>query len=274
MFFDLTVDFLPKIAISWDRLGLIAAFFIVAWLIHRLARRLSRPVMRLSRFAGGSRAPSESRQETLQGLIAGAITFVVFAAAGLSSFSLFVDASTLVWMVGLFSAAFGLGARPLVSDFLAGASFIFDDIYDVGEKVQLLGLAAGDVEGVVEKVNLRTTLIRAGSGEPFTVPNGEIRVVRNFSRGRFSASNVTLKLGTSDLPAALALLDELGNEAMHLLPNLLEPWQVISETGLMGQQTELTVLAKAKYGKAAEMRPRLLSLIQERLSEAGIPLAS
>lgn len=274
MFSDFTIDFLPKITISWERMGLIAAFFLAAWLVHRLARRLSGPVMRLSRIAGGSRAPSITRQQTLQGLIAGAITFVVFAAAALSSFSLFVDASTLVWMVGLFSAAFGLGARPLVSDFLAGASFIFDDIYDVGEKVQLLGLAAGDVEGVVEQVNLRTTLIRAGSGEPFTVPNGEIRVVRNFSRGRYSTSNVTLRLGTSDLPAALALLEALGSEAIHLLPNLLEPWQVISETGLMGQQTELTLLTKAKYGKAAEMRPRLLSLVQERLNEAGIELAS
>ena len=85
---------------------------------------------------------------------------------------------------------------------------------------------------------------------------------------------MTLRLGTSDLPAALALLDELGIEAIHLLPNLLEPWQVISETGLMGQQTELTLLAKAKYGKAAEMRPRLLSLVHERLSEAGVTLAS
>jgi hypothetical protein len=53
----------------------------------------------------------------------------------------------------------------------------------------------------------------------------------------------------------------------------LEPWKIISETGTIGQQTELTLVAKARFGKAAEMRPRLLTFVQEKLSEADIPLA-
>jgi hypothetical protein len=58
-----------------------------------------------------------------------------------------------------------------------------------------------------------------------------------------------------------------------LLPNLLEPWQVISESGVIGQQTELTLIAKARFGQAAEMSPRLLALVQERLSEIDVILA-
>jgi hypothetical protein len=53
----------------------------------------------------------------------------------------------------------------------------------------------------------------------------------------------------------------------------LEPWQVISESGVIGQQTELTLLAKARFGQAAEMRPRLLALAQQRLAEANVDLA-
>jgi hypothetical protein len=53
---------------------------------------------------------------------------------------------------------------------------------------------------------------------------------------------------------------------------MLEPWRVISESGTIGQTTELTLLAKARFGKAAEMQPRLLALVQERLSEAGVEL--
>jgi len=33
------------------------------------------------------------------------------------------------------------------------------------------------------------------------------------------------------------------------------------------------LLANARFGRAAEIRPRLLALVQERLTEAGIPLA-
>jgi small conductance mechanosensitive channel len=170
-------------------------------------------------------------------------------------------------MVGLFAAAFGLGARPLVSDFLTGVGFLFEDTFDVGEKVDILGN-----EGVVETVNLRTTTLRAPSGELFVVPNGEIRIVRNFSRGRFSPATVSVKLNSEDLSRALSLLEELSKEALLILPNLLEPWQIISQSGSIGQQTELTLVAKAKYAMGAEMRPRLLALVHERLNEAGVHL--
>ena len=151
---------------------------------------------------------------------------------------------------------------------------MFEDPFDVGEKVELPGLAAGSVMGIVEAVYLRTTVIRSMSGEPFIVPNGEIRVVRNFSRGDFSEANVKIKLATADLGRAIPLLEELGQEAVGMLPNLLDPWQVISETGEMGQQTDLTLIAKARFGQAGEMRPKLLNLVQDRMEDAGIELAS
>ena len=180
---------------------------------------------------------------------------IAFVTAILASVGLFVDPDTLVWMVGLFSAAFGLGARPLISDYLAGISFIFEDTFAVGEKIELPGIHS--VEGVIEAISLRTTSFRAVSGELFVVPNGEIRTVRNFSRGKFSVTNITFRINASDLGKALPFLEELGNEAVSLLPNLLEPWQVISESGVIGQETELTLIAKAKFGMASEMRPRL-----------------
>lgn len=247
----------------------IGFFFMLAWLVHRLAWRVAGRIIQISRFKPHNLQPRPERQRTLQSLIASTIRLVAFAVATLASLSLFVPINTLVWMIGLFSAAFGLGARPLISDFLTGVSLIFEDTFAVGEKVEVLG-----VEGVVEAVNLRTTLIRASTGELYVVPNGEVRIVRNFSRGRFSSLTIKLKIATADLNRALPLLEELGKEAVVLLPNLLEPWQVISESGVIGQQTELTLLTKARFGKAAEMRPRLLALIQERLAEVDIDLAN
>jgi hypothetical protein len=40
----------------------------------------------------------------------------------------------------------------------------------------------------------------------------------------------------------------------------------------MGEHTELTLLAKAAFGQAAELRPILLALVQARLTEADITL--
>lgn len=262
---------LPVVPISpWlVNAGLIAIFFLVAYLVHRLAGSLASRVLSLNRFRSRRRELSPQRIITLRGLIASGISLASFAIAMLASLSLFIDANTLVWMIGLFSAAFGLGARPLVNDFLTGISFLFEDTYGVGEKVAML-----DVEGVVEAVNLRTTLVRAPTGELYVVPNGDVRVIRNFSRGRFSTTTVRIKIPSQDLEQALSLLESLGQEAVYLLPNLLEPWQVISETGELGPQTELTLVAKARFGKGAEMRPRLLALVRDRLTEAEIELAA
>jgi hypothetical protein len=58
------------------------------------------------------------------------------------------------------------------------------------------------------------------------------------------------------------------------LPNLIEPWRVISETGIIGQTAELTLLAKARFGQAAEMRPRLLALVHKALEDENIELVS
>jgi small conductance mechanosensitive channel len=211
------------------------------------------------------------RQQTIQHLVASTISIVAFVIAALFSLSQFLSAGTLALLAGLFTAAFSLGARPLIADILAGMSFIFEDNFDVGEKIEIANVT-GRVEGVVESMNLQTTIVRAPTGELYVIPNSEIRILRNFSRGRFSTAYLTLKLATGDLERALPLLAELGNEAVARFPHLLESWQVISESGVLGAHTELTLLAKANFGQAAALRPRLLALVQGRLVAANIAL--
>lgn len=247
-------------------------YYMAGLLIAFLLKRLARWLMRLGRLVPRSRKPSPERRKTLQSLVASTIDLTVLIIATLASMGLYVDADTLAWMVGLFSAAFGFGARLLVSDYLSGLNFLFEDTFAVGEKIEIPGTVP--IEGVVEEINLRTTLLRSPSGELYILPNGEIRTVRNFSRGKFSIANITLKIQAADLGNAITILEAMGTEAVALLPNLIEPWKVTSPQGVIGQYTELTLLAKARFGKAAEMRPRLLALVQERLLEANIELVS
>ncbi|HSH04577.1 MAG TPA: mechanosensitive ion channel family protein [Anaerolineae bacterium] len=256
-----------------ERWGVVAIIFVVALLVRSQAGHIANRLMLMMAATPRRQRLRPEREQTLRGLLTSVITMLVLVVAFLASFSLFIDVSTLIWLVGLFSAAFGLGMRPLVSDFFTGLSFLFENPFEVGEKVEMVGLPGGNVEGVIEAVFLRITMVRSPSGELFTIPNGEIRVIRNFSRGLFSLANIHLRITAEHLGKALPLLENLGEEAMVLLPNLLEPWRIISETGNMGQHVELTLAAKARFGKAAQMRPRLLALVQARLLEEGISLA-
>ncbi|MFT7585356.1 MAG: small-conductance mechanosensitive channel, partial [Cellvibrionaceae bacterium] len=130
----------------------------------------------------------------------------------------------------------------------------------------------GSVEGVVEKIRLRTTTIRARSGEPIIVPNGEVRAIRNFSRANYSESKIKIHIRSKDARKAVDLLEAMSNDAVMLFENLIEPWRVLSETGEIGSQTVLTVAFRSKFGKAAIVRPKLLYIIQEKFEAANILL--
>lgn len=250
----------------------VLVYFIIAWLVAFLLRRLTRWLIKLGRLVPRSRKPSLERQKTLHGLLSSTTDLIVIILALVASMGLFLDPTTIAWVMGLFSAAFGFGARIVIGDYLSGLSFLFEDTFAVGEKIEIRGIPT--IEGVVEMINIRTTMLRSPSGELYVVPNGEIRVVRNFSRGKFSVAKITLKILASDLANTLTVLETIGTEAVVLVPNLIEPWQVTSPEGVIGQYTELTLIAKARFGKAAEMRPRLLTLVQERLQEVDIQLVS
>lgn len=280
---------LPSVLALPFKVIFMGIFFLLAFIVHRLAWHIAGGLLHSPLWSrvflwSSNRLKSShfkldvaeakmrlERQHTIQHLVASTISVTAFVIAVLLSLGQFLSAETLALLAGLFTAAFSLGARPLIADILAGMSFIFEDNFDVGEKIEIASVT-GKVEGVVESMNLRTTTVRAPAGELYVVPNSEIRILRNFSRGRFSTAHIKLKLATDDLERALPLLSELGSEAIVLLPNLMGSWQVISETGALGAHTELTLLAKANFGQAAELRPRLLALVQERLVEADIVL--
>ena len=252
-------------------LGIILGNFLLAWLVSLVARRLARAVLSLGRIAPRRARPTPERQRTLEGLLGSLITFVAFLGAMGATLSLFVKPETLVWIVGLFSAAFGLGARALVGNLLAGAGFIFKNTYMIGEKVELF-VGMTPVEGVVEEVNLINTLVRSPTGELYVAPNGDIGVVRNFGRAAFSPIKIKLSVAAADLLRAVELLETMAPAAVQALPDLTEPWQVISTSDQLGAKTEITLLAHASFATAASLKLRIFDLIHRRLQEAEVAL--
>ncbi|NJN79722.1 MAG: mechanosensitive ion channel family protein [Anaerolineales bacterium] len=117
-----------------DNLIRILFYYIVAVFVAFLLRGIARWLMKLGRLVPRGRKPSLERHNTLQSLVSSTINLVVFVLASLASLALFINPDTLAWVVGLFSAAFGFGARLLVSDYLGGLNFLFEDTFAVGEK--------------------------------------------------------------------------------------------------------------------------------------------
>ena len=261
-------------SVWWSFLLRICLFFASAFLVRALAFRISRKLLSLSRahkHRFGKHQMRHERLETIQQIVASFVTIFAFLIAFIASLTLFVSADSIVWMTGLFAGGLGFGLMPLIRDFFTGVTFLFEDPFDVGEKVEILAPTV-NLAGVIENVNLRTTLLRMPTGELYHIPNGEIRIVRNFSRGLFSSANITLELKAKDLQTAIDCLENSSDDALLALPNLIEPWLIVSEGGELSQTVKLKLVAKAKYGKAGDMRPRLLAFVQKILDQSSIEL--
>jgi moderate conductance mechanosensitive channel len=227
----------------------------LAWLIWRIE---------LSRLMIYQRGFSERRQTTLRYLIGSLLNGLAVLITLLIILAMFIQPSALITALGLLSAGIGIAARPFISDFLGGVVLLFEDQFALGDKVEI-----GDknVSGVVERVSLRTTHIRGDSGELWIVPNGDVRTIRNFTRGSFSPANIRLTVPTAKLDETLAMLAELIADPG---PGVIEPPEIISEDGEIGAMTVLMLKVKAHHGLGPQVRRQLLARLQVALTEHAI----
>jgi len=80
-------------------------------------------------------------------------------------------------VVGLIAA---FSAQTLLKDVFAGLSILLEGQFGVGDRVRLFG---PDIEGTVEGIGLRITVVREEDGNRVFVPNGSITAVRTFTGG-------------------------------------------------------------------------------------------
>lgn len=258
---------------------LIALAFLMAFIVSRLSHRISgwffsvaalgRPATELTEIQVESRT---ARRTTSQQLVASLISFAAFTLASIFALSQFVSITNLAILATVLANAFGFAARDYIGDLLNGISNLFEDRFDIGDNIEIVR-QEDDILGVVEQINIRTMSLRTRKGELVIVPQGQVRIIRNFTRGAFTGTDVTVAVDATYLVEAMNILVELGAEAPALIGDLLEPWRVISQEGKVNTVSELVIYAKAAYGRGAQLRLQIMSLAQQRLAAAGIPLA-
>ncbi len=140
-------------------------------IVHLLARRVQRRL-----------AASEVDQQQvlrirtlLQTARSGIDAVIILLAVFMILYALGINVVPLLAGASVAGLAVSLGAQTLIKDYIAGALILLDDLYRVGDSVEI-----GGVSGRVEHVTLRTTHLRKdGSDVMCVVPNGEVRVVIN-----------------------------------------------------------------------------------------------
>ena len=89
-----------------------------------------------------------------------------------------INLTPLLASATIIGATLGFGAQQIVRDYFSGVLMTMEDQYNVGDSITV-----GGVTGVVEDVTMRLTRFRGVDGTIYIVPNGDIRLVGNLSRG-------------------------------------------------------------------------------------------
>lgn len=157
----------------------IVLILVVAFVLAKLARALIRRIESLIDDDPDAHSDREKRARTLGRVMRQAFTIAIWTLAVVTILGeMGVAIGPLLAGAGIAGLAVGFGAQTLVRDVIAGFFVLLENQYRVGDVVSVAG-----VTGVVEAINVRTTVLRDGDGSVHVVPNGTIGVVTNRTRG-------------------------------------------------------------------------------------------
>ncbi|MEQ9152496.1 MAG: mechanosensitive ion channel family protein [Parvibaculum sp.] len=105
--------------------------------------------------------------EILNWLIAGAKTAVVLIAVATILQTWGIQVAPIIAGLGLFGVAVALGAQDLFKNLIGGMSILIERRFGFGDWIKVDGV----VEGTVEKIGFRSTLVRQFDKAPVYVPN-------------------------------------------------------------------------------------------------------
>ena len=156
---------------------------------------------------------------------------------------------------------------PLLRDIAAGSVMMAEQWYGVGDHIRLEPFM--DMQGVVERVTLRSTRIRGLNGEIIWVGNQHIMGVRLAPRG---IRTIGLELFVTDLTAGKRMID-MTNKRLPIGPLLVTtPLQIISDEEVGENLWQITAIAETAPGREWLIERSAVELMQKMDEESRHPI--
>jgi small conductance mechanosensitive channel len=244
----------------------------VAFVLYRLARTFIRrfisreveeddPVVKRLR---------EQRMRTLGSLAQSVLAVIITIITLLTILGTFMPIGPILASVGVLGLAVSFGAQSLVKDVITGTFMLVESQFAIGDIVRI-----GDVGGIVEKITLRTVVLRDLHGVVHIIPNGEITRVSNMTK---SWSRTVLDIGVaykSDVDHVIAVLKDIGeafNEDPEWGAQLVEPPEVPGVEAFGDSAIVVRMMTKTLPLRQFDVGRELRRRIKKRFDAEGIEI--
>lgn len=184
-----------------------------------------------------------------------------------------VDTSAAVTGAGIVGVALGFGAQTLVRDLIGGFFLILENQIRVGDVAAINGIG-----GLVEEINLRTTILRDEEGTVHIIPNGAIATLANRSMNfSFYVISLPLAYGT-DTDRVGTIAKSVGADLQKddaYMPFILEPLEIIGVDAFEEHAIRFKMRIKTaplkQWFVGRELRRRIIKALQEHGIELWSP---
>ena len=245
------------------------AVLLATWTAYRLVPLLLRSLPLPE--TEGELTRQAVRAKTLRNVSESALKVAVVTVGGLLFLSnLGLNVTALLAGAGVAGLAVSFAAQNLIRDFIHGFFILLEDQYGVGDIVKV-----GDLAGVVEKFNLRLTVLRDLEGKAHFIPNSQIQQVTVFTQ---EWSRAVVDVGVAykeDVDRVLAIFRD---EAERFFQDpewqdkLTNPPEVLGVENLADSAVVIRTLFGTKpaqqWAVAREFRRR----IKKRLDQEGVEI--
>jgi small-conductance mechanosensitive channel len=257
---------------AYSHMPRIIIILVGAWIVIRATRLVGKKIIQYTEDEDpATKSEREKRAETLVHIIRNTIKiFIYIVAMFMILRELGVDIAPLLAGVGIAGLAIGFGAQTLVKDFITGFFILMENQYRVGDVVKI-----GDHAGLVEKIQLRTTVLRDLEGIVHIIPNGEVQSVRNMT---YEWSRVVLDIGVAykeDVDKVMGVLKDVGKKMRQEEPYrqfMLEDPQILGVDDFGDSAVTIKMLAKTCPLKQWDVGRELKRRIKYAFDKEGIEI--
>lgn len=176
---------------------------------------------------------------------------------------------TLLASAGVVGLALSLGAQGFVSDLVNGFTILSGRQIDIGDEVKI-----EDVSGTITNIDLRTTQVKDFDGTMHYIPNREILVISNRSKGDMRALIDVRLFPNTDVIKVREIIEKLNKEQVPNYPEITVPPTDILFVSNDKNQLIMRVIMYTKPGDQYGVMNSFYEIYIHELTKAGIELPS